>query len=170
MRTFILFIIGMTFGAAGGFLVAAGNGITFDGHDHADPAHHGAGMDHAAMGDGSMDHAMMHDTLIEVDPANVPEVEITVMKDPMSGYNLHVMTDRFSFTPDAASKTHVIGEGHAHVYANGVKLARLYGSWMHLDKLPKGEVEITVSLNSNDHHPYANNGAPIEAKQMITVD
>jgi len=165
MRTFILFIIGMTFGATGGFLVAAGNGITFDGHDHADPVQHGIEMDH-----GGVDHAKMHGTPIEVDPANAPSVDIVVTKDPMAGYNLHVTPTRFAFTPDAASTGHVVGQGHAHVYANGVKLARLYGRWMHLDNLPKGEVEITVSLNSNDHHPYVLNGAPIEAKQMITVD
>ena len=35
-----LFGIGLLFGGGIGFAIAAGNGITFDGHDHADPAHH----------------------------------------------------------------------------------------------------------------------------------
>lgn len=175
MRTFMLFIIGLTFGAAGGFVVAAGNGITFDGHDHSDPAHHGTGadhatMDHANMNHGGADHAMMHDTPIKIDAATAPTVDIMVTKDPMTGYNLHVMVDRFTFAPKAASLGHVAGQGHAHVYANGVKLARLYGEWMHLENLPKGDVEITVSLNSNDHHPFMVGDAPVAASQTITVE
>lgn len=165
MRTFMLFIIGLVFGAAGGFVVAAGNGISLDGHDHADPAHHAAGMDH-----GGADHSMMHDMPLEIDPAIAPTVSIVVIEDPVAGYNLNVITDRFAFAPTAAGAAHVAGEGHAHVYANGVKLARLYGPWMHLDKLPQGTVEITVTLNSNDHHPLTAGGAPIEARQTITVN
>lgn len=160
MRTFMLFVIGLTFGAAGGFLVAAGNGITFDGHDHTDPSHHSA--------EGG--HATVHATPITLDPANAPSLDITVVQDPMAGYNLHARTERFPFAPDAASTDHVAGQGHAHVYVNGVKLARLYGPWMHLDKLPKGNVEITVSLTSNDHRPFVVDGAVLEATLTLSVE
>lgn len=180
MRTFSLFIIGLVFGAAGGFVVAAGNGITLDGHDHADPAHHGAemamaGIDHSTMDHSGMDldgaeHAMMHSTPLEVNPANAPKVEIAVTKDPMAGYNLRVMVERFVFSPVSASLAHIEGQGHAHVYVNGVKLARLYGEWVHLDNLPDGDVEISVSLNSNDHRPLISAGVPIEAKTTITSE
>jgi len=166
MRTFVLFLIGLTFGGAGGFVYAAANGITLDGHDHAS---HGA-VDHAAMGHGGGDHAAMHDTPLDVAAADAPRLEIAVTKDPMSGYNLHVMPTQFAFAPEGASKAHIDGQGHAHVYANGVKLGRLYGAWMHLDQLPKGAVEISVTLNSNDHRPFAVNGQPISATQTITVD
>ena len=54
-RTLSLFVIGLVFGGGLGFAIAAGNGVTFDGHDHADPSAHGGAMDHAAMGHGS-DH------------------------------------------------------------------------------------------------------------------
>lgn len=164
MRTFMLFLIGLTFGAAGGFVYAAANGFTLDGHDHADPAHH-AGLDH-----GNMDHAMMHDQPIDVDPANAPTLGIEVTPDPMAGYNLHVTVTDFAFAPQAASLAHVQGEGHAHVYANGVKLGRLYGPWMHLVDLPSGNVEIAVTLNGNDHRPFALSGVPIKATTTITVD
>lgn len=166
MRTLVLFLIGLTFGAAGGFVYAAANGITLDGHDHAS---HG-GMDHAAMGHGSEDHAAMHDTPLEVVAADAPALKIMVSKDPMAGYNLHVMPTNFKFAPEDASKAHIAGEGHAHVYANGTKLGRLYGPWMHLDQLPKGAVEISVTLNTNDHRPFAVNGQPVAASQTITVD
>ena len=102
MRTFMLFVIGLTFGAAGGFVYAAANGFTFDGHDHADPAQH-AGMDHAAMGHGAMDHSMMHDQPLEIDAASAPRLDIMLTKDPMAGYNLHVMVENFAFAPESAS-------------------------------------------------------------------
>ncbi len=161
MRTLALFIIGTLFGATGGFLLAAANGVTLDGHDHADPAAHG--MPHEGM-----DHAMMHDQPIEVDAATAPTLAITMTKDPMAGYNLHVVTENFTFDPQNASTTPVNGRGHAHVYANGVKLGRLYGPWMHLDKLPEGDVEIKVTLNSNDHRPLAVNGTPISASATVS--
>ncbi|KEJ90521.1 hypothetical protein [Sulfitobacter donghicola] len=172
MRALVLFLIGLTFGAAGGFVVAAANGIVFEGHDHSDPAHHAgmAGMDHAAMGHGDMDHEMMHDQPLEVDAAHAPVVEITVHQDPMDGFNLHVITQNFTFSPRSASLAHTAGEGHAHVYANGVKLGRLYGSWMHLTGLPKGEVEIEVTLNTNDHRPLSVDGTPVAAKTTVTVE
>lgn len=169
MRTFMLFVIGLTFGAAGGFVVAAANGITFDGHDHGDPAQH-SGMDHGAMGHGDMDHAQMHDTPMEVDAASAPKLDIDVIKDPMAGYNLHVMTEGFTFSPTHASLAHVAGEGHAHVYVNGDKLGRLYGAWMHLDALPSGDVEISVTLNTNDHRPLSVDGTLIKAETTITVE
>ena len=88
----------------------------------------------------------------------------------MTGYNLQVIVDGFEFAPQSASLAHVAGEGHAHVYANGVKLSRLYSEWMHLDALASGDVVIEVSLNTNDHRPLAVNGTPITAKMTITVD
>lgn len=159
MRSFMLFVIGLTFGAAGGFVVAAANGITFDGHDHSDPAHH-----------AGMDHAKMHDQPLELDAATAPDVRIIVTKDPKSGHNLQVITENFIFAPTAASGPHVAGQGHAHVYANGVKLGRLYGPWVHLDALPTGEVEIEVTLNANDHRQFTIGGTPISAKTTTDVE
>lgn len=163
-RTLAIFVIGLIFGGGLGFAFAAGNGITFDGHDHGDAAQHG-GMDHSGT-----DHAMMHDTPIDVSADAAPDVQIMVSPDPMAGYNLHVMVENFAFSPQSASLPHQPGQGHAHVYANGVKLARIYGPWMHLDGLPKGEVEIKVTLNSNDHHPLEVDGAPVTARAVVEVE
>lgn len=162
-RSLALFAIGLVFGAGIGFTTAAGYGVTFDGHDHADPAHHGAGH-------GGSDHAMMHDTPLAVPAADAPQVAIEVSRDAMAGYNLHVMTQNFAFSPRNASSANVTGEGHAHVYVNGEKLSRLYGSWMHLASLPKGEVLVEVTLNTNDHRPLAVDGAVISASQTLVVD
>ena len=46
MRQLALLLIGLFFGGGIGFLIAASQGITLDGHDHGNPAHHG-GAEHA---------------------------------------------------------------------------------------------------------------------------
>ena len=170
-----MFIIGLVFGGGIGFAVAAATGVVFEPHDHNDPAQHGAGMDHtmadhAAMGHGNKAHAALHSTPLEVAVGLAPELSISVTADPMSGHNLHVMVDNFTFSPQNASRAHVTGEGHAHVYANGIKLGRLYGPWFHLEGLPKGEVDIKVTLTSNSHQPYAVNGVLVEATQKVNVE
>ncbi|AXI44804.1 hypothetical protein C1J03_01410 [Sulfitobacter sp. SK012] len=157
-RTFALFIIGLVFGGGIGFVLAAGNGITFDGHDHGDASQH----------DG-MDHAKTHETPLEILAANAPEITLAVTPDPMTGYNLHLTTQNFTFAPEAASLADVAGEGHAHVYINGEKLARLYGPWMHLNALPVGDVEVQVTLNSNDHRALSVAGTPITATVQLSV-
>lgn len=160
-RSLALFAIGLVFGGGVGFVVAAGNGVTFDGHDHGD---------HAAQGHGSTGHDMLHDTPVDVPAENAPIVTMMLKPDPMAGYNLHVMVDNFTFSPEGASLAAVPGQGHAHVYVNGEKLSRLYGEWMHIASLPKGEVTVDVTLNSNDHRPLAVNGALISTSTTLTVE
>lgn len=171
MRTLMIFVLALGFGLGSGAMVtASGNGD----HDHGAAEKHEemdhSQMDHSAMGHDKMDHAMAHHKLLDLAAAFAPTLDINVTKDPMAGYNLQVIVEGFEFAPKSASLAHVEGEGHAHVYANGVKLARLYGEWMHLDALPKGEVVIEVSLNTNDHRPLAVDGDLIVAKATITVD
>ena len=61
------------------------------------------------------------------------------------------------------------GEGHPHVYVNGVKLSRLYSPYMHLGMLQPGMNEVRVTLNANMHQEYAHNGQTIEAVATIHV-
>jgi hypothetical protein len=163
-RSLALFAIGLIFGGGIGFAIAASSGVTFDGHDHGDPAAHG-GMDH-----GGADHARMHSQPIALAAEDAPSVAIRVTPDPMSGHNLYVETEGFAFAPQNASGDNQPGEGHAHVYVNGTKIGRLYGSWLHLPDLPSGEVTVEVTLNANDHRPFAVNGAPITAREVLTVE
>lgn len=162
-RSLALFAIGLVFGGGAGFVLAASNGVTFDGHDHGDPAHHGVGAT----------ESMAHDHSTPVNIAagsDAPSVSIEAFKDPMSGWNLKVTPVNFAFSPENASRADVPGEGHAHVYANGDKLGRLYGNWYHLTNLPKGDVEIKVSLNANSHSPLMVDSVPVEATTVIQVD
>lgn len=167
-RGLSLFAIGLIFGGGLGFTFAAAGNGTLGGHDHNNAAQHGTDKDHTTSDHSN--HAMMHDAPLGALAENAPEISIMVMPDPMAGHNLHVMTKNFTFSPEHASGVHVAGEGHAHVYVNGEKLGRLYGAWFHLDALPKGEVEVKVTLNANDHSPLAVGGTLILASQTLIIE
>jgi hypothetical protein len=90
-----------------------------------------------------------------------PTLELEVFKDPMGGYNLHLITTNFKFTPENAGRTQVFGEGHAHLYLNDEKIARVYGNWFYLPPLPQGDYDVEVTLNGNGHEMLTWGGEPI---------
>ena len=172
-RSLALFVIGLIFGGGIGFVTAAGYGVTFDGHDHSDPAVHQAQVAGVQSHDDLSGHKMAghdHDELVSVAAGpDAPSLTITVTSDPASGYNLHLVTENFTFAPNHAGQDHVPGEGHAHVYVNGEKIGRLYGAWMHLSSLPE-EAEVEVTLNTNDHRMLAVDNQPLKASVMVEAE
>lgn len=125
------------------------------------------------------DHAMHeHDslhtgqgTLFEVpDTMPAPSVDFTLDADPHGGWTLQLAVQNFTFAPQNVGGAAVASEGHGHLYVNGDKIARLYGSWYHIASLPTGEVEIAVSLNTNDHQTLAVGGAQIVARHTVTIE
>ena len=157
-RALAMLIIGLVFGGGIGFVIAAANGVTLDGHDHA--TDHGPAQDHA-------NHAAHHDMPLVLAAENAPTLDLEIFPDPSAGWNLHIQTTGFTFAPQNASRDHIDGEGHAHVYINGVKLGRVYADWVHLE-LPEGGAEVKVTLNSNDHRPLAVGDARIEASVVVS--
>lgn len=161
-RALVLFIIGLAFGGGIGFVVAAAGGVTLDGHVHADNrelAHLGIGGD---FGEGHN-----HYEKLDLDRGTAPTLDVQVTEDPDQGWNLRMVTTGFTFSPANVGRSHVPGEGHAHVHVNGRKIARLYGPWMHIGSLPEGEVEILVTLNANDHRLLSVDGVPVEARFLL---
>ncbi|RKT28065.1 hypothetical protein BXY70_3423 [Roseovarius halotolerans] len=164
-RTFIFLLIGLFFGTGFGFLLAASSGTKLEGHDHgADTAAH----DHAAhQHDGGDTHH--HDALTEAaDPA--PTLALKIHPDGPQSRNLELVTGNFTFDPEGVNGPHVPGHGHAHVYLNGVKLARAYGRWQQLYALPKGRHRLRVTLNANDHSQLAVDGEPITAEMELVIE
>ena len=100
----------------------------------------------------------------------IPTVTLLVLKDRMSGWNAKVVVEHFRFAPENASQDHVAGEGHEHLYVDGVKINRLYGDWYHLGKLSAGSHTVMVSLSSNDHRDLTHNGQVIADSVSIQVD
>ncbi len=122
------------------------------------------GMGHSM--DMPMGMEMHHDP---VEASQEMNVKLNVYKDIFSGYSIQLIVNGLTFTPENAGKQHVDGEGHAHIYIDGEKIARVYGTSFHLGNiLSEGEHEIKISLNSNDHSPYTYNGELVE--DTVTVE
>jgi len=120
----------------------------------------------------SMEHGMpemMHSQL-EVDAAKpIPTISLEVLKDSKDGYNLHILTENFKFSPENVNGEPLPNEGHVHVLINGVKLDRFYAPWVHVgaDKLKDGQNVIEVTLNANNHAEWVYQGQHLEAKATV---
>jgi hypothetical protein len=84
-------------------------------------------------------------------------------------FNLHIKTENFEFAPRNASSEFVLGQGHAHVFVDDVKISRSYAPWYHLPRLDPGQHRINVTLNTNDHKEYAVNGEKIMDSVTVSV-
>lgn len=97
---------------------------------------------------------------------NPPSVELNVVSDTKSGYNVELITENFIFSPENVNSENIDGEGHAHIYINGEK-QRLYSSWYHLDHLHSDSTEIKVTLNTNMHEEYVVDGEVVSDTYII---
>lgn len=147
-----IFVLGLAVGAALGFVASGGIGID------------GLGTKPGTATDQSTGMSQTHDhgETREVPASAVPAVSLRVVPESPCTFNLAIEVSNFVFAPDNVNGPHVDGEGHAHLYANGVKLARIYGPHFHATA-PAGSTDITVTLNSNDHAIYTHNAQPITA-------
>lgn len=117
------------------------------------------------------EHAM-HEVL-EVDSTKpTPAVAVTAIPDAKGGYNIHVTTQNFRFSPENVNQKPVSNEGHAHIFVNGEKLTRLYGEWFYLNgsDLQSGPNDVLVTLNANDHSELTFQGEHIQAVVTVTVE
>lgn len=123
---------------------------------------HETEMEHAD--DGHM-HALYE---VPVDQ-KVPRVRLVLHEDTKSGWNVQILTENFEFVPDHVGMDHVMGEGHAHIYVDGVKINRVYGEWYYLGDLSDGTHTIEVRLSTNDHQEYAIDGQAIGDVETLLV-
>jgi hypothetical protein len=141
--------------------IAAMQAGSQDGEGHS-------GHDEAAGGHDSGAH--QHDRVIELAAGpSAPTLDFAISEDQGSGWNLQILTTNFRFAPEHVSQPHHEGEGHAHLYVNGEKVARVYGPWFHIGALPSGPTEVTVILNSNDHQRLAVGGEALSVTKKIHV-
>ncbi|MDE0610776.1 MAG: hypothetical protein OXH77_12805 [Anaerolineaceae bacterium] len=112
---------------------------------------------------------MMHDhgKGLEVDAENAPEVDLQLIPLAGGGFNLRVQTLNFEFTPQKVDLEPLPNEGHAHLYVDGEKIARLYGEWFHLPALPEAAETLTVTLHANDHSVFTRDGIEISASLSL---
>lgn len=173
-RSFLLLIIGGLFGLGLGFLLAPSGHIHPEVHDHSNPAHHADRQahdpaDHSGMDHSDMDHDAMHAKLTEASTP-YPRLTLSLHPDGTNSRNLQIQVEDYTFDAQAVNGAHIPGAGHAHIYVNGVKLARAYGEWFHISGLPSGTNDIRVTLNANDHSQLAIDGTPIEATTTVVIE
>ncbi|MFT4914355.1 MAG: hypothetical protein ACI85V_000128 [bacterium] len=147
MRLLALFIIGLTFGFGGGFLVAGGMGPS--SHDHA--------------GHGDTDHDM---SMLVPWEGPAPDLSLEVTQELGDFVNLHIIADGFTFTPETVNLDPTPGTGHAHIYVDGIKIARVYGPWFHVENVAPGQT-IRVTLNADNHALWGIDDHPIVAEIIV---
>lgn len=101
--------------------------------------------------------------------ANPPALSISIAEDPKSGWNLFADAGDFTFAPENAGGAAAEGEGHMHLYIDGERVTRLYGSWWHISGLEAGDHDVMVEVSNNDHTVYADDGQSVMAMTTLTV-
>ena len=112
-----------------------------------------------------------HPPLAVSQDAPVPTVTHLVFPDPMGGYNVQILTRNFQFTPANINRDPQDNEGHAHIYINDVKYARIYSDWFNLpaSALLPGENQVKVTLNANNHSEWSVDDIPVSSTVSVVV-
>ena len=160
----IAIVVSLTLGLGGGYVIASNAEKSNDSNTEMSDHSENEG-DH----DDSSEHKEEHN-LFEVSSEDAPTVDFTAIEDQKSGWNIKLNTGKFTFAPDNVNKINTIGEGHAHLYVDGVKVARLYGPDFHYGESFDGTKEFRITLNANDHSEYSVDGEVIEATKQVTHD
>lgn len=154
------FFVGSTVSFLAGFGVALFVSPYFD-TDIADVQ-----KTHLEQSDVTHMHAMR-----KTDPSlPIPAVTLEVTPDAKDGYNVHIVTENYAFTPESVNSDVVVNTGHAHLYVNGAKIARLYSEWFHIPAtlLQEGDNTVVVTLNANDHSEWTNGDSHIMSRVTIS--
>jgi hypothetical protein len=106
---------------------------------------------------------------IELAGGKVPRLALTAAPDPMGGFNLRVRMANFRLAPEHTGDAPVPGEGHLHLYVDGTKRTRLYGTWFYLDGLAPGDHALRVEAVANNHAPYHHDGEPVFATAAVSA-
>lgn len=145
--------ISLLFGIALGYLLFLGLDELSSEEKSAEPARYGSDMSH------------VHSSL-EVMSEFIPELSVNVYRDDESGFNIQLMLENFSFAPESVNSESTENQGHAHVYINDEKIARIYSEWFHVDSRYLNNLQNTmrITLNANDHSEWSINNEPIEVR------
>jgi hypothetical protein len=114
-------------------------------------------------------HMHSHEGFSVADDVETPSVSIQSLVDTMSGVNLRVETENYTFTPESVGGEPQQNAGHAHVYVNDVKIARLYSNWIYIsgDNLEPGENTVRVTLNADSHSEWQVDGQTVAAEIIV---
>ncbi|MFI8827994.1 hypothetical protein [Streptomyces sp. NPDC053431] len=99
--------------------------------------------------------------LREVPAAGAPAVWIEARPDSEGGWNVHLLVERFRFTPESTGGAALLGRGHARLLVDGRETTRAYGPWVHVPA-GVGARTLTARLLADDHTVWAVAGRPVE--------
>ncbi len=136
--------------------------------DHSETTTTLSSGDSATDGHGST-HEHTHGTATTPAVEPYPSVSVRILEDPSGGWLLHSVPANFRMAPENVGTAHVDGEGHMHLYIDGVKIMRLYGEWHQMPPLAAGTHEIRVELSSNDHSAMAIDGVVVDETVTLEV-
>ena len=123
----------------------------------------------AADDSSRMGHANSHDATGAMESSVPISIDLVADVEESGGVNLHFVTEGWRWSPERVDQANVDGEGHGHVYVDGEKVGRAYGSRHHLMGLEPGQRNIRVVLNGNAHNDLLLDGKPLQAETMVTV-
>jgi len=115
-----------------------------------------------------MDHHD-HSNNVEWEGDELPILNLRVEPYDNFGWVVLYNANNFTFNAHQASGEHIAGEGHGHLYVNDQKITRLYGDPYYLKGLNAGNNVVKITLNTNNHLSYVQDGIPIEKKVKIVV-
>lgn len=113
-------------------------------------------------GQGAMEHGPVEATA----PVSVDISAATVDDGAM---HVAIETEGWRWAPEEVNGADAPGAGHAHIYADGKKLSRVYGPYHYLPSPEPGQREIRILLNTNQHRELAWQGAPVESTITVNV-
>ena len=131
------------------------------GMDRSSGEHDMSSMSGGGAASGSMDHGPVESAA----PVSV-DISATVAE---GGVRVKIDTEGWRWAPGEVNSANSDGTGHAHIYADGVKLSRVYGPYHYLPSLESGAHELRVSLNDNGHNELTWQGRPLEAITTVIM-
>ena len=160
-------ILTLLIGIGSGYALGNAEGANHDHSEHDNSSAFNKKDDHGHDDEHPVSSRDDHDMFM-VAADNAPTISLEVSKDARSGYNLHLETENFTFAPMNVNGNDTAGEGHAHLYVDSLKVARVYGSDYHYDGEIDKKSEFRVVLNSNSHAEYSTPNGVIES--ITTVE
>lgn len=104
--------------------------------------------------------------LREVPATGAPAVRIEARPDSEGGWNVHLLVERFRFTPESTGAAALPGRGHARLLLDGREATRAYGPWAHV---PAAARTLTARLYADDHTAWAVAGRPVETTVRLAA-
>lgn len=102
---------------------------------------------------------------------SIPSISMNLRPNQDKTWLVDIQTSNFEFfEPVTMPLVHTDGQGHGHLYLNGLKLQRMYSNQAVIGALPAGKHTISVTLNTNDHRAYSIDGTLVSAAVDIVVE